>query len=78
MTYKVRYAYKKHFINLILIKEKEYRPAKQLLGGIPNTVASHGFNKEGEPEVKDSTKDVGVVLIFSGSIGKRNKLNHGV
>jgi hypothetical protein len=61
-----------------MIKGKEHRPAEQLLGGIPDTVASQGFDREGEPEVKDFTKNVGVALIFSGSMGKRNELNHGV
>jgi hypothetical protein len=36
-----------------VIKGKEHRAAKQLLSGIPNTVASQGFDREGEPEVKD-------------------------
>jgi hypothetical protein len=36
-----------------LIKGKEHRTAEQLLSGIPNTVASQGFDKEGELKVKD-------------------------
>jgi hypothetical protein len=55
---------------LVLIKGKEHRAAEQLLGGIPDTVASQGFDREGEPEVKDLTKNVGVALICSGSMGK--------
>jgi hypothetical protein len=61
-----------------LIKGKEHRPAEQLLGSIPNTAASQGFDREGEPEVKDFIKNVGVALVFSGSMGKRNKLDHSV
>jgi hypothetical protein len=61
----------------ILIKGKEHRATEQLLGGIPDTVASLGFDREGELEVKDFTMNVGVALIFSGSMGKK-KLNHGV
>jgi hypothetical protein len=39
-----------------LIKGKEHRTAEQLLSGIPDTVASQGFDKEGEPKVKDFVK----------------------
>jgi hypothetical protein len=55
---------------ILMIKGKKHRTAEQLLGGILDTVASQGFDREGEPEVKDFTKNVGVALIFSGSIGK--------
>jgi hypothetical protein len=41
-----------------------------VLGGIPDTVASQGSDREGEPEVRDFTKDVRVALIFSGSMEK--------
>jgi hypothetical protein len=54
----------------LLIKGKEHRAAEQLLSGFPDTVASQGFDREGEPEVKDFTINVGVALIFSGSMGK--------